>query len=336
MDEDACSEPCSSRVESSVLIGRPALRFCRSTACILLHIGSVLRLSTVIPHYDRVSYLLAASSVIADSVDGDFLFSDLETTLFRPGPLLGAQTGRRPSRWDRHSGQAGAKAPGRTTSRKRCTGRGRIQPGREEGNQSKVALGIHQTCGQTCGPPFEIKAGEYSAFSFSCYFRCTSHQITSMPLFMYSSSTHPCQEVFLVGHTIGSMTTGSCRSRWNRQNCSANVQHQSCIWQGRPSASEKARLVAREAGGARRTSLDVHWKDRARKTEYITCECGKNLQGAQGQRGETIQGHTINKGRRNFPQSPSRRPLVENVGCNIVPWFGTNVRVFDPLSTFIE
>ncbi|SRR6266403_3306443 len=72
-----------------------------------------------------------------------------------------------------------------------------------------------------------------------------------------------------------------------------NVQHQSAIWESSAAAAQKTRVVPREAGGARRTSLDVHRQNRKRKAEHLTGKRGENLQGAEGLSRKTVQGYSL-------------------------------------------
>jgi hypothetical protein len=95
-----------------------------------------------------------------------------------------------------------------------------------------------------------------------------------------------CQVLFM---TAISMTPVSCCSRWTRQNCCPNAQHQCAIWKSSTAAAEKTRLVARKTSGTCRAALDVHRTYRARETKHLTRQCGENRPSVEDHAGKTTQ-----------------------------------------------
>src|SRR6266704_7074119 len=101
------------------------------------------------------------------------------------------------------------------------------------------------------------------------------------------------------------MIAVSCRWGWTRQNC-CNVQHQRAIWKSSTAASEKAWLVARKTGRARRASLDLHRQNRERKAKHLTGERRETCAGAEDHAGKNVQGRSLRSPCAGYSASPSR------------------------------
>src|SRR6266702_211880 len=109
---------------------------------------------------------------------------------------------------------------------------------------------------------------------------------------IYLSATLCLSRTILFGQTGVSMIAVSCRWGWTRQNC-CNVQHQRAIWKSSTAASEKAGLVARKTGRARRASLDLHRQNRERKAKHLTGERRETCAGAEDHAGKNVQGRSL-------------------------------------------